>query len=159
MEVSQMSRETNVELARRWFEELWSKPDLDVADEIVDPDYAPAWIHIDATGPEQVKHEVRYFRSVFPDLQYEIVDMVAEADRVWVRYRGSGTHMGAAWGFEPSGRQVAFEGATILYTGAGGTIIDRWGAFSFYDMLTDLGLVPPLWELHKHLGGSENSKG
>lgn len=32
-----------------------------------------------------------------------------------------------------------------------GKIVNRWGAFSFYDILTDLGLVPPLWELHKRL--------
>jgi predicted ester cyclase len=153
-----MSRERNVQLARRWFEELWSKPDLRVADEIVDPDYAPDWVQIGATGPEQVKHEVRYFRSVFPDLKYEIIEMVAEADRVWVRYRCRGTQKGAAWGFEPSHRHVAFEGATILYAGPDGKIIDRWGAFSFYDMLTELGLVPPLWELSKHLRGAENSK-
>ena len=65
----------NLELAKRWFEELWSKPDLDVADEIVDPDYAPDWIRMGAKGPEQVKHEIRYFRSIFPDLKYEIVDL------------------------------------------------------------------------------------
>ena len=84
-----MSTERNLELARRWFGELWSKPDLDVADIIVDPDYAPDWIHIDAKGPEQVKHEIRYFRSIYPDLRYEIVDVVPTDDRVWVRYNSS----------------------------------------------------------------------
>ena len=32
-------------------------------------------------GPEQVKHEVRYFRSIFPDLQYTIVDCAAFSGR------------------------------------------------------------------------------
>ena len=94
-----MSIETNMDLARRWFQELWSKPDLDLADEIVAPDYAPDWIQIDSKGPAQVKHEIRYFRSVFPDLRYKIVDIIAREDRVWVRYKGSGTHEGTAWGF------------------------------------------------------------
>jgi hypothetical protein len=142
---------TNLELAKRWFEELWSKPDLEVADEIVDPGYAPDWIHIDAKGPAQVKHEIKYFRSIFPDLKYEVVDLVAQADRIWVRYKGSGTQKGNAWGFEPSGKQVEFEGVTILYTSPDGKIIDRWGAFCFYDILTGLGLVPPVWELSQHL--------
>ncbi len=141
----------NGELAKRWFEELWSKPDLDIADEIVDPDYAPDWIHIDAKGPAQVKHEIKYFRSVFPDLEYEIVDLVAQADRVWVRYKGKGTQKGNAWGFEPSGKRVEFEGATILYINPDGKIIDRWGAFCFYDILTELDLAPPIWELSQHL--------
>ena len=152
LEVTRMDKDRNLGLARRWFGELWSKADLTVADEIVDPKYAPDWIQIDARGPEQVKHEIRYFRSVFPDLDYEIVDIVAQADRVWIRYRGTGTQQGAAWGFEPTGKNVEFEGVTILYVSPEGKIIDRWGAFSLYDILAELGLVPPVWELSEHIG-------
>ena len=146
-----MPTEANLSIAKRWFEDLWTKPDPDLADEIVDPSYAPDWIGIDAKGPEQVKHEIRYFRSVFPDLRYEIVDVIAADDRVWVRYKGTGTQQGEAWGFEATGRQVEFEGVTILYVNPKGRVIDRWGAFSFYDILADLGLVPALWELSQSL--------
>jgi hypothetical protein len=146
-----MSVERNLQLARRWFRELWSEGDLSVADEIISPDYDPDWVHIEAKGPAQVKHEVRYFCSVFPDLKYEIVDISALPDRVWVRYRARGTHKGQAWGFGPTNKTVEFEGATILYTNAEGLIVDRWGAFCFYDILHELGLVPPLWELSGRL--------
>lgn len=146
-----MSQITPDTIARRWFIELWSRGDLDVADRIVHPDYAPDWIQIEATGPAQVKHEVRYFRSVFPDLEYEIIDTAAGGDRFWVRYRGSGTHRGNAWGFEPSGKQATYEGVTIFTIDPEGMITDRWGAFCFYDLFADLGLVPPFWELSKVL--------
>jgi predicted ester cyclase len=147
-----MSKEKNAQLALRWFEELWSTGDLEVADEIVAPNYDPDWVQIDKKGPEQVKHEVRYFRSVFPDLVYEIVDVAPLDDRVWVRYKATGTHRGYAWGFDPTGKQASFEGATILYINAEGLISDRWGAFCFYDIFANLGLVPPFWELSKVLG-------
>ena len=104
-----MAKEMNIKIARRWFGSLWSEENLEVADEIVDPEYDPDWIEIDAKGPAQVKHEVRYFRSVFPDLKYEISDMAAKVDRIWVRYKGTGTQTGKAWGFEPSGKSVEFE--------------------------------------------------
>lgn len=130
---------------------MWSKPKLEVADEIVAKDYDPDWINIDAVGPEQVKHEIRYFRSVFPDLKYEIVDIISDDDKVWMRYRGKGTQKGNAWGFEATDKVIEFEGATVLYINSEGKIIDRWGAFCFYDLLTDLGLVPPLWELRERL--------
>jgi predicted ester cyclase len=146
-----MSKQRNEAIGRRWYEEMWSKPDLDVADELVDKDYDPDWVHIDAVGPAQIKHEIKYFRSVFPDLIYEIVDIIADEDRVWIRYKGRGTQKGNAWGFEASGKAVEFEGATILFINSEGKIIDRWGAFCFYDLLTELGLVPPLWELSKRL--------
>lgn len=149
-----MEDERLLQVAHRWFLELWGEGNLDVAEEIVDPDYAPSWIQIDAKGPAQVQHEVRYFRSVFPDLKYEIIDSATTEDRIWVRYKGVGTQEGRAWGFDPTGRTVEFDGVTILYISQEGKITDRWGAFCFYDILTDLDLVPPLWELQLSLDWS-----
>jgi len=146
-----MTVQENERIAHLWYEVMWSRPDPGLADELVDSNYAPEWIHIDKKGPEQIKHEIRYFRSVFPDLKYEIVETAALSDRVWIRYRARGTQLGSAWGFPPTGKTVEFEGATILYIREG-KVIDRWGAFSFYDILTDLGLVPPLWELKDRIG-------
>ncbi len=145
-----MAEQDHEQIARLWYEMMWSKPDPDVADEIVDPDYAPERVHIDKQGPEQIKHEIKYFRSVFPDLKYKVVETAALPDRVWIRYRARGTQLGSAWGFPPTGKAVEFEGATILYI-RDGKVIDRWGAFSFYDILADLGLVPPLWDLSQAL--------
>ena len=144
-----MTAQENERIAHLWYEVMWSKPDPDLADAIVDPNYAPTWIHIDKKGPDQIKHEIKYFRSVFPDLKYEIVEMTALPDRVWIRYQAKGTQLGSAWGFPPTGKTVEFDGATILYIREG-KVIDRWGAFSFYDILTDLGLVPSLGELKNH---------
>ena len=142
--------EETARIAHLWYEVMWSQPDLDLADEIVDPDYAPAWVHIDKKGPAQIKHEIKYFRSVFPDLKYEIVETAALPDRVWIRYKARGTQLGSAWGFPPTGKSVEFDGATILYI-RDGKVVDRWSSFSFYDILTDLEVVPPLWELKDHL--------
>jgi hypothetical protein len=148
-----MSAQENLITARRWYEEMWSKPDLDVADEIVSPEYDPDWVHIPAKGPDQVKHEIRYFRSAFPDIVYEIVNIVGQDDSVWVRYKAVGTHKGAAWDFEPTNRRVEFEGVTIFTMDEDAKVIDRWSAFSFYDILVDLELAPPIWELKRGLKG------
>lgn len=66
---------------------MWSKPDPDLADELVNPDYAPEWVQIDKKGPEQIKQDIKYFRFGFPDLKYEIVETGALPDRVWIRYK------------------------------------------------------------------------
>ena len=149
-----MPNDTKIKVAQLWFEELWSVPNYDIADEIIDPEYDPEWVHIDKVGPDQVRHEIRYFRSIFPDLKYVIVDSVAAHDRIWVRYKASGTQEGNAWGFEATSKKVDFEGVTILSINQEGMIFDRWGAFCFYDILVDLGLTPPLWELSSHLKSS-----
>jgi len=142
--------EENKEIAHLWYEVMWSESSPEVAEQIVAPDYAPEWIHIDKKGPEQIKHEIKYFRSVFPDLKYTLTETASLSDRVWIRYKATGTQLGSAWGFPPTGKAIEFDGATILYI-KDGKVTDRWGAFSFYDILSDLGLVPPLWELNEHL--------
>jgi len=142
--------EENDQIAHLWYEVMWSEPNPCIADQIVDPDYAPEWIHIDKKGPGQIKHEIKYFRSVFPDLKYTIIETASLSDRVWIRYEAAGTQLGTAWGFPPTGKSIEFDGVTILYIKVG-KVIDRWGAFSFYDILSNLGLVPPLWELNEHL--------
>ena len=151
-----MSIEHSKIVAQRWFRDLWSKGELSVADQIVAPSYAPSWVQIDKSGPDQVKHEVRYFRSIFPDLVYAIEDLAVFEDRVWIRYSATGTQLGTAWGFEATGVRVAFDGATILYINPDGKISDSWGAFCIYDILSDLGVVPPFWELNAKLKESSS---
>ena len=150
-----MKIEESENIGRLFFEEMWSKPDLNIADEIIDPKYNPSWIQIDKIGPAQVKHEIKHFRTLFPDLKYKIVEMKGEVNKVWVRYEGYGTHLGKGWGFEPTGKKVTFEGATILYINSEGKIIDQWGAFCFYDIFYELGVVPPFWELSNYLSESK----
>ncbi|MHA2225967.1 MAG: ester cyclase [Candidatus Hodarchaeales archaeon] len=140
----------NEEIGRLWLEEMWSKPDLAIADRIVDENYNPSWIQIDEIGPAQIKHEITYFRSAFPDLKYEIIEIIGEKEKVWIHYKGTGTHKGNAWGFKPTYKNVEFEEVIILYINPEGKVINQWGAFCLYDILADLGLVPPFWELSKH---------
>ncbi|MFX0030786.1 MAG: ester cyclase [Candidatus Hodarchaeota archaeon] len=148
-----MKIEETEKIGRLFFEEMWSKPDLDLAEEIIDPEYNPSWIQIDKIGPAQIKHEIKHFRTIFPDLIYTIIEIKGEEDKVWIRYEGKGTHLGKGWGFDPTGKVVTFEGATILYINPEGKIKDQWGCFCFYDIFYGLGVVPPFWELSKYLSG------
>ena len=60
-----MKIEESERIGKIWFEDMWSIPNLNVADEIIDENYDPVWIHINKKGAAQVKHEIKYFRSVF----------------------------------------------------------------------------------------------
>jgi predicted ester cyclase len=145
-----MKEDQTEHIGRIWFEVMWNKPDLALADKIVDPEYSPSWIQINKVGPNQVKHEIQYFRTIFPDLQYQIVEIKGEEEKVWIRYKGQGTHLGKGWGFKPTNKKVEFEGATILYINSNGKVIDQWGSFCFYDIFASLGILPPFWELYKY---------
>jgi len=138
-------------IGKNWFEDMWSIPDFEIADRIIDPNYKPDWIHIDAIGSALVRHEINHFRSIFPDLEQKVIEIKGEENKVWVKYKAHATHMGDAWGFKPTYKEVDFEAAAILYINDKGKVYDMWEAYCFYDLLEELGLVPPLWELHKHL--------
>jgi hypothetical protein len=145
-----MSSERNLEIGRLWFEEMWNKPNFDVAREIIHPDYNPEWVQIPKKGPEQIIHEINYFRKAFHNLKYEILDTIANKTKVWIRYKATCVHGGNAWGFEPTNKEVEIEGMSILEVNEDGKVINHWGAFSLFDMLVDLELVPPFWELSNY---------
>lgn len=145
--------EETEKIGKLWFEEMWNKPDFDLAEKIIDPSYKPDWIHMDKIGPALVIHEIKHFRSIFPDLTHKIIETRGEENKVWVWYKAQATHKGNAWGFEPTGKEVEFEAAAILFINSNGKVHDMWEAYCFYDILEELGIVPPFWELHKHLSG------
>ena len=78
-----MSIEENKAIVRRWSEELWSQGKLDVADEIVAPDYVrhDPGDPFPARGPEDVKRLVSMLRGMLPDLTITIEDMIGEGDK------------------------------------------------------------------------------
>lgn len=98
-----MPTEDNKTLVRREFEEMLNQEgNLDAAEEIYAPNYvghAPPFG--DIPGIEGAKQSAVTYRQAFPDLQTTIEDMVAEGDKIVVRYRGSGTHEGDTEAFGP----------------------------------------------------------
>jgi ketosteroid isomerase-like protein len=78
-----MTTDDNKRLVRRALEEIYANGDLELADELVHPDFvdhAPA--HELPAGPESVKQIVRSLHETFGDLRFEVEDEIAEGDRV-----------------------------------------------------------------------------
>ena len=48
------------------------------------------------------------FANAFPDLRHNIVDLVAEGDKVAVRFNVAGTHKGELQGIPPTDKKVSF---------------------------------------------------
>jgi len=77
-------------------------------------------------------HDVEFFvagamglRAAFPDVRVEIRDMVAEDDRVAVRWVARATHTGSLFGELATGRPVAVDGASH-YRVVDGRIAEDW---------------------------------
>jgi steroid delta-isomerase-like uncharacterized protein len=87
--------ETNKEVVRRLFEEVWNERQLAVADELLVPDYA-----------EREKAWATTILEAFPDTHFTIEGMVAEGDRVWTHVIWRATHRGNFDGIPASGKSV-----------------------------------------------------
>jgi predicted ester cyclase len=62
---------------------------------------------------DEARRWVGPFRESFPDFQMEVVDVIAEGDKVVGHFRCSGTHLGEWRGHAPTGRR--FEGIDEIY--------------------------------------------
>jgi predicted ester cyclase len=127
-----MSAEENKGLLRREVEELYNHTgNLDAVEEIFAPNYVSHEPTSGETrGIEGARQFAATFRQAFPDLQCTIEDMVAEGDKVVMRFRSSGTHQGETEAFgPPTGKRM-------------GKIVEAWTNFDAMGMMHQLGMVP-----------------
>jgi predicted ester cyclase len=138
-----MSIEENKAIARRWMEEVWSKGNLAAIDELLAADfvfnYAPPGVAPDREG---YKRTVTILCAPLPG-PYTIEDMVAEGDKVVIRWAGRLTHKGEFMGIAPTGKEVTITGISIIRI-VGGKIVEEWGEMDNLGVMQQLGVFPPL---------------
>jgi steroid delta-isomerase-like uncharacterized protein len=139
-----MSAEENKAVVRREMEELFNHTgNLDAVEEIIAPDYVSYEPSSGETrGIEGARQFAATFREAFPDLENTIEDMVAEGDKVVVRFRARGTHEGETEAFgPPTGKRIDITGITIKRVSEG-KIAEAWTNFDALGMMQQLGLIP-----------------
>lgn len=139
-ETEEEMSEQNKTLARRWFEDLFSRGNLDAANEILSAEFVDHLTHEDERGLEELKHYVGIYRNAFPDIQDIVEDIVAEGDKVVVRWLSSGTHQGEFMGVAPTGRHVTFTGMR-LFRIADNKIVESWVNIDERGLQEQLGAV------------------
>ena len=135
-----MSTEENKALVRRFCEECYNKGDLDVFDEIVDPE----WVNHSPDGTTMHRDDFREMvgsRELFPDMKITIEDMIAEGDKVVVRRTTTGTHKGEFMGIAATGKQVTTSGI-VVQRYAAGKLAESWTNNDDLGMLRQLGALP-----------------
>jgi hypothetical protein len=90
---------------RRYFDEVWNAGHLDVLDELL---AAITSITLPARRTRRRAPAARNqlsppFAALFPDLRFDIEDVLVDRDKVAVRVRMRGTHQGSLCGLPASG--------------------------------------------------------
>jgi len=132
----------NRELIKLYFRDVWSQGNLDLLDEIIAEDYInhnPGSPNPEP-GPRGLKPIIREMRNGFPDLHYEIMDLVVTENKVVARTIVRGTHLGRLWGLEPSGKRFEISQINIEHL-RNGKIVEHWRVTDELGLMKQLGII------------------
>jgi steroid delta-isomerase-like uncharacterized protein len=87
---------------------------------------------------EGFKQTYEGLRHAFPDGHFTVEDMIAEGDRVAVRYTFAGTHEGAYLGIQPTDKGVSLSGM-IVWRIVGNRIAESWMFFDRAGLFEQIG--------------------
>jgi len=112
--------------------------DMDVLDNI----FAPDVINHDPApdqdpGLDGIKNFFQGMRAAFPDMKFDLYEIVAEVDDVATAYTVTGTHRGIFKGIAGTGRKVTAKGMQICRY-EDGKITERWGSSVEHEILEQL---------------------
>jgi len=132
------SLEENKAIVRKVVEAL-NNGDLALLDEFVAPDFID---HAHRTrNLEEYKQYIIMVRKGFPDYNETIEDIIAEGDKVWVRYKFTGTHKGEYRRLAPTGKKVTFT-AVAVWRIVEGKIVEKESAlYNVLDFYKQLGVI------------------
>ncbi len=134
-----MTNETaaNKELLRRFYKEVYVEWDMTVADEVLSQQFVSHDWPEGMSGPQAFRDYYSAIRSTVPDGRYEVDDLIAEGDRVVVRWRLLGTQKGEFRGIAPTGRAIVLRGIAI-YRVENGKLMERWVVSDLYGVLEQI---------------------
>ena len=145
----------NVAKSKRLLE-AFSSGDVAVADELIDPqavgnDPATPASMRSLQGPEGFKRTVSMYRAGFPDLQMVIDDVVADGDKVVLRWHTEGTHRGELQGLAPTGKRGSVTGISIDQWREG-KLVESWTQWDNLGLARLVGAAPPEGGIVERLG-------
>ena len=124
--------------------ELWNTGNLAMVDEIFGADFVnhdPN--HPEVTNLESYKGHVVAIRTAFPDFHVTINDLIAEGDKVAVRWIITATHQGELAGIPATDIEATWTGMTI-WRFADGKLAEGWWSMDMLGLLQQLGVIPPM---------------
>ena len=96
---------------------------------------------MDIHGLEDFKKLMSQWYDGFPDIHFNIDDMVVEGDMVVVRYTLTGTHKGTFMGIPPTNKTLS-GWAIDIYHIVGGKLVECWTRGDTLGLMQQLGVIP-----------------
>jgi len=144
-----MSIEENKILVRRYFED--ARYDPDICDEIFASHFqfhtiqrASITLQSAESDPQSEKTAYEWLTKTWsPNWQMTVDEVMAENDRVMVRWTFSGTQVGEYSGLLPTNRDVTYSGINIFRI-ENGKIAEIWDIYDRLWLWQQLGVIPEI---------------
>ena len=123
----------NQDVALRYHEDIFQKGNLEVANEILSPDFVlhnPTLPEELRKGPEGTKKFASAVIAAVPDIKIVHHDVFTKGDKVLIRWTNSGTNTGPLFGNPPTGKQFVVTGFD-LFRISNGKIMEMWQQYNF----------------------------
>jgi predicted ester cyclase len=129
-------------VVRRFVDEYQTRADEQAFAELLHPDVLdhsrPPGI---APGADGVHEQFDGFRAAFDGFRAEILDQIAEDDKVVTRKVFRGRHSGSFHGIEPTGAEIEIHVIDIVRV-QNGRIVEHWNCVDRLGLLAQLGALP-----------------
>ncbi len=137
-----MTIEENKGLAARWTEEIWNQGNMAAVDEICTPNFTFNYA-LPGMPPdrESYKKVVTMYRNAFHGMHLTNEIVIAEGDKVAIRWRGQSEHKGEFMGIAPTGKKVTMSGNSIARIESG-KIAEEWTEMDSVGVMQQIGAVP-----------------
>lgn len=111
---------------RKFYEAIGNSIDQTVIPEMLDEQFSfRGSLGLVKRGRYGFSAYMAFVRGALGEYRCEIVEMVAENDKVYARIYYSGVHRGELFGYQPTGIKLTWEGIA-LFTFVDGKIADLW---------------------------------
>lgn len=134
--------EENKEIARRLWG-VWHSKEFEKLDGLIAVDHVnrdpnnPS----DLIGVQGYRELITMYTSLFPDLRFDIHEMIADDDVVCTRWTARGTHTGEAFGLTPTNNSLERTGISWQRV-KNGQIVETWVERDGLGLARDVGMVP-----------------
>lgn len=139
---AKMSEKEHKEVILRIYEEVFNQGNIDLIDELYQPDviiHDPYLPGETARGTALIKDLCQAYSQAFPDLHYQVGELIADGEKIASQWHATGTHqgmlqLGADQFLQPSGEKVSVYGISLARFVEGSIaevwqVVDMLGAF------------------------------
>ena len=130
----------NKKIVRDLYENILNNRRYDLLDHVISPDYAGIG-NTEEKGVKNFRDTVQAVISGFPDIRWNVLDLMADGDKVIVRWTWTATHTQPFRGI-PASNNTVTDNANVIYQLRDGMIVGAWIKGDRLGVLMQMGVIP-----------------